>query len=85
MARSGAKYIAVSVVIMAVGVVCAYLVDQTHGKVAERLIEVSIPLCLGGAGLFLLGLFKVAVGLFSKRSTPSAGADASEPAGDQKL
>lgn len=62
MLKHGAKCIGFGIVSMAVGVVCAYQVDNAHGRLAAGLIIATLLLCLTGAAVFLLGLYNVIVG-----------------------
>jgi hypothetical protein len=66
MAKSGAKLIGVGIVLFAVGVPLAYLVDVTKEPLRNVLIGSSITLCIGGAAVFLYGLVKLAAGLIRR-------------------
>jgi len=66
MVKSGAKLIGVAVVLMAVGIVCAYQVDQSKGTALTIMVYAALILCLGGAAAFLLGLYKLVVGLVKR-------------------
>lgn len=66
MAKSGLKLIGVGIVLFAVGVPLAYLVDVTKEPLRNVLIFASIILCIGGAAVFLYGLVKLAAGLVKR-------------------
>lgn len=66
MAKSGGKLILLSIVMIAIGIPCAYAVDQTKGQIAAALIWASLLLCLGGAALFILGLVKLVAGMIRR-------------------
>jgi hypothetical protein len=84
MGGSGAKYMGVAVLMVALGVVCAYLVDQTHDPVMPVMVFSAIILCLGGVGLFLLGLYKVIAGLVSGRQPRASAHEESAAAGEPR-
>lgn len=66
MAKSGARLIGIGIVAAAIGAVMATQESLNKGPIVQYTIPTILILCLGGAALFLYGLYKLIAGAIKR-------------------